>query len=192
MEAFINVLFGASIRFEFPRLWYTKGETLKAYVALSNTDWADTRSCWQGSRHSSIPGKRVQCGICAACMLRRLSVHAAGLSEAKKSYLWDDLSAHSFEAAADKRQRNIAKVQQHYAVAGTLHLDHLARLQSSPIYSYGLKTSAGLIGRALQISTVEAETKLSRLLRQHQSEWEAFVDYLGPKSFIRNWIGMVK
>jgi hypothetical protein len=193
METFINVLFGASIRFEFPRLWYTKGETLKEYAALPDSkDWSETRSCWQDNRHASVPGKRLQCGICAACMLRRLSVHAAGLSEPRTRYLWDDLSASSFAAAADKRQRKIAKVQEHYAIAGTLHLDHLAGLQRSPIYSYGLKTSAGLIARALEISTCEAEAKLSRLLVQHQIEWEAFVDDLGANSFIRNWIGTVK
>jgi 7-cyano-7-deazaguanine synthase in queuosine biosynthesis len=188
MEVFLSALLGASAKFEFPRLWFTKGETLKAYTDLADSaDWVTTRSCWQDNRHSSVDGKRRQCGICAACMLRRLSVHAAGLSEPKGTYVWDDLTARSFESGAAKGVKKIEKVQREYAIAGTLHLDHLAGIKNSPIYSYGLKTSANLLGKALNISTRDAETNLDRLLAQHQKEWKAFMKYLGPDSFINKW-----
>ena len=45
MSAFLLALFGVDIRFEFPRLWHTKGETLRDYVAAyGKNDWAETRS----------------------------------------------------------------------------------------------------------------------------------------------------
>ena len=100
VSQFLKTLLGVSIEYEFPRLWYTKGQALRAYAELPHSgDWKATRSCWQDNRHVSVEGKRRQCGICAACMLRRLSVHAAGLQEDKDTYVWADLTASSFEAA---------------------------------------------------------------------------------------------
>jgi 7-cyano-7-deazaguanine synthase in queuosine biosynthesis len=193
MEEFLNALLGASVNFEFPRLWFTKGETLKAYTDLADSaDWVTTRSCWQDNRHASVDGHRRQCGICAACMLRRLSIHAAGLSEPEGTYVWDDLKAHSFELGAAKNVKRIEKVQREYAIAGTLHLDHLASIKNSAIYSYGLKTSTSLLGKALKISMDDAKTNLDRLLAQHQKEWKAFMKYLGPDSFIHNWTERVQ
>ena len=34
MEHFLEALLERPIRYEFPRLWYTKGETLARYVAI--------------------------------------------------------------------------------------------------------------------------------------------------------------
>ncbi len=38
----------------------------------------------QSARQVSVNGHKRQCGICAACMLRRQSVHASDLSEVKE------------------------------------------------------------------------------------------------------------
>jgi hypothetical protein len=188
VSQFLKSLLGVSIGYEFPRLWYTKGQTLQAYAELPGSeDWKDTRSCWQDNRHVSVDGKRRQCGICAACMLRRLSVHTAGLREDKGTYVWADLTASSFEAAAAGNLKRIEKVQREYALAGTLHLDHLAWLRRSPLAKYVLNTNASRLEEPLKISSSEARTNLDSLLSQHQKEWECFVNSLGPRSFIRNW-----
>src|SRR5262249_37405108 len=99
MERFLKALFGHSVTFVFPQLWRTKAQTLRAYVAAcpGDTSLIETRSCWQQSRQVSVDGKRRQCGICAACMLRRLSMHAAGIEEPKENYVWEDLTAPSFK-----------------------------------------------------------------------------------------------
>jgi hypothetical protein len=120
-------------------------------------------------------------------MLRRLSVHAAGLEEPEDTYVWDNLKVDTFEAGASRGLKKIAKVQRHYAIAGTLHLDHLAGLKSSATNSYGLKTSATLLGKALKISFSEAESNLDRMLAQHHKEWRAYMEYLGPASFVQQW-----
>ena len=59
MEAFLVALFGHQVRFTFPRLWHTKGETLGDFVAggPGSDRWTDTRSCWQSNRHVSVFGR---------------------------------------------------------------------------------------------------------------------------------------
>ena len=188
ISQFLKALLGVSIEYEFPRLWYTKGQTLQVYTELPGSeDWKTTRSCWQDNRHSSVNGKRRQCGICAACMLRRLSVHAAGLQEDKNTYVWEDLAASSFEAAAPISLTRIEKVQREYALAGTLHLDHLAWLKQSPLGEQVLKTNASRLEKPLKLSNSEVRSNLDSLLTQHKKEWKLFVESLGPTSFIRNW-----
>lgn len=81
----------------------------------------------------------------------------------------------------------IENVQKEYALAGTLHLDHLARLKQSPLGEHVLATNASRLERPLRISNSEARSNLDKLLSQHQNEWKSFVNSLGPTSFIRNW-----
>jgi hypothetical protein len=102
MTRFLKALLGKTVQFTFPRLWHTKGEILREFAALPEGDSRrDTKSCWRNSRWSALNGKLVQCGICAACMLRRMSAHAAGLDEEAGTYICTDLrlSASSFADA---------------------------------------------------------------------------------------------
>ena len=90
VEALFEALTGKAPRYEYPRIWSTKGETVTAAQKLTQPpNWANTRSCWQGARQVSFERKRRQCGICAACMLRRLSMHAAGVKEPAANYIWE-------------------------------------------------------------------------------------------------------
>ena len=86
------------------------------------------------NRQSSVDKKWRHCGICAACMLRRLSVHAAGLKEKKETYVWEDLSAKTFKAGAASgfKESKITPAMREYAIAGALYLDHLAGILDSP------------------------------------------------------------
>jgi hypothetical protein len=190
MAEFLKVLFGRVFRFEFPRLWFTKGETLKEYAAGIGpmpADWSNTRSCWQDNRHVSVNKRRRQCGICAACVLRRLRVPAAGLSDAPETYIWENLRVHTFEAGAANGFNKIA-AQRDYAIAGTLHLDHLAGLRRSPIYAHSLDVSSSQLARSLSEPRIEIRKKIDRLLGQHEQEWKGFLESLGTNSFIAKWI----
>ena len=97
MENFVLALFDHKVRYTYPRLWCTKGETLAEFLGRYPGDmgWKDTRSCWQQQRQVSVSGRFRQCGICAACLLRRMSIHAAGRSEDTETYVWENLSAGS-------------------------------------------------------------------------------------------------
>lgn len=192
METFLYRLLGHCVRFEFPQLWYTKGETLRMFIescGSATSRLLGTRSCWQGNRHASVNGERRQCGICAACMLRRMSFHAAGVIEPPENYVWEDLSADSLEAGAspDFSRKKITKAMQHYAIAGALHMDHLAALRHSPANAALLDLSTFRLSRALGMSQADARARLDRLLTQHEIEWKEYMRSLGPTSFVAAW-----
>lgn len=190
MEKLLKSLFGRDLRFDFPRLWYTKGETLAAFARECNdgSSWSKTWSCWQQNRHSSVAGRKRQCGICAACLLRRLSVHAAGLVETSETYVWENLSAKSFEAGAAPAFRHVTGAHREYAIAGALHLDHLATLRSSTANQGTLDLAISQLSRSRSTPETDIRTSLNRLLDKHESEWMQYLDHLGPDSFVANWV----
>jgi hypothetical protein len=191
MAQFLSALLGHPLRFLFPRLWHTKAETLRDFVELSGAgaSWAETWSCWQQNRQASVDRKKRQCGICAACMLRRMSVHAAGLSEAPQSYVWESLSTSEFEAGAApsfSRDKITTKLRD-YAIAGALHLDHLAGAPKAPASAPSLRLNVYHLSQSLGLPEEQTRAKLDRLLAQHALEWKGFVHSLGPDSFVTRW-----
>ncbi len=83
---------GWSCRVQNPFVYQTKGELISDFLrpVLSPLDIQKTVSCWMAGR------KQRQCGGCIPCLLRRLSMRAAGLpDEAYMMDLLDDLLAHS-------------------------------------------------------------------------------------------------
>ena len=192
MTVFLSALLDHKVRYTHPRLWHTKAETLAEFVANcpDGPNWMQTRSCWQDSMRVSVSGKRRQCGVCAARMLRRMSVHAAGLTECRQSYVWEDLTAARFEdgAAFEFENRKPQGALYEYAIAGTLHLDHLADILHSSANQVGLSRQVFLLSRSLGLSEEETRTKLERLLEKHTEEWNGFIDSLGPRSFVTQWV----
>ena len=191
METFVHALLAHRVSFVFPQLWHTKAETLRKFIneCDEHSSWSATWSCWQQNRHASVDHKRRHCGICAACMLRRLSVHAAGQEEAKERYVWEDLSASTFPAGAAPSfgAQKITKALREYAIAGVLHFDHLAGLLDSPANARMLELNAFQLSGALGLPEVDTRAKLTRLLRQHGSEWKNFMVSLGQNSFVADW-----
>jgi hypothetical protein len=191
MSIFLQALFNHKVVYSYPRLWHTKGETLKAFIekCVDSDNWAQTRSCWQGQRQVSVGGKMRQCGICAACMLRRMSVHSIGESEAKENYVWEKLNVSQFKvgAATDFQNWRGELAQYHYAIAGTLHLDHLAGLLESDSNQIVLDRNAFLLSRSLSETEHAIQNKLNKMLKKHREEWRSFVKYLGPQSFVSRW-----
>lgn len=191
-EKFLEALLGQKITFELPRLWNTKGETLKAHVdgCKEKSNWEETHSCWQQNRHTSVAGKRRHCGVCAACLLRRMSVHAAGLHERADQYVWENLSTPTFEegAAPQFDRAKITGKMRQYAIAGTLHLDHLAAFIRSDTNQAELNLHIFQLARTCGLPETLVRDNLQRLLNQHDKEWRSFLDTLGESSFLRNWV----
>lgn len=193
MERFVEALFGHKVRYRFPRLWKTKGETLREFVDTCGTEgatWISTWSCWQQSRQVSVLGTKRQCGICAACILRRMSIHAAGLDEPKTHYVWESLRAASFEAGAspDFEGSRITGALREYALAGVLHAEHFAAMRKSDQYALVKRRTEGELSRALGEPQAVVAANFDRLLKQHGKEWRNFTDDLGATSFVRGWI----
>ncbi|MBL1422193.1 MAG: 7-cyano-7-deazaguanine synthase [Alphaproteobacteria bacterium] len=191
MTKFLSLLFGREFIFDMPRIWNTKGETLREYIKISgdSTKWKNTRSCWMGSRQISADGDIKQCGICAACQLRRMSVHAAGLQEDLGTYIWQDLTANTFENGCidiEDKKRYIKSFKK-YAVGGMSHLRDLAELRSNSLNQTNISIHATKVAIALKLSKEEVMSKQKILLETHESEWNSFLDSLGSKSFISKW-----
>ncbi|SOE70902.1 hypothetical protein SAMN05414139_03909 [Burkholderia sp. D7] len=190
MEKFVYALLGHRLRYRFPRLWATKGETLREFVDNCGEamHWVTTRSCWQNSRQVSVSGSRRQCGICAACMLRRLSVHAAGLIEPKENYVWETLKAPTFETGVAPGFNNITQALREYAIAGVLHFEHLSSMRESAQYEMLKRRTTTELARSLTEPSELVADRLDQFLRRHAHEWSAFTGDLGPESFVRKWI----
>jgi 7-cyano-7-deazaguanine synthase in queuosine biosynthesis len=187
MERFLKALLGKDVSYVFPRIWNTKGETLRAYVAIDSSDaWRKTKSCWRNNQWSSVNGKQRQCGVCAACMLRRVSVHAAGLTESPETYICSDMTAATLEGAVEQGFTKTGGAFRQYALAGILHMDHLADMASADQRSE-IARHATTLGPALGLTPQEAGERLVTLLHTHTEEWKSYMNSLGARSFVRQW-----
>jgi hypothetical protein len=187
MEKFLKALLRRPVKFAFPRLWNTKGETLREFTTLPDSDtWRNTKSCWRSAQWSALNGKLLQCGICAACMLRRTSIHAAGLSESGEGYICRDLGAPTLEASLQDGFKRMSPAFREYAIAGTLHLDHLADMADEDNRT-AVTRHAVLTAAVLDISPTSAEERLLGMLQRHAAEWRSFIKDTGARSFLRQW-----
>ena len=185
IERLFQALTDKAATYEYPRIWNTKGETLAVASALANPPtWHDTRSCWQDSRRVSFDGERRQCGICAACMLRRMSVHRAGIEEPASRYIWENLGAAAMNDGVVAGFTSMSRAFRDYSLAGILHLDHLAALSGSALHQRTVRRVARETADALGIEMAEGERALTGLLERHRDEWLNFLLSLGSRSFV--------
>ena len=97
MERFIRAVLSYRVQFEQPRLWSTKGETLRAFLDMSrkvrpaSDEYPIPAGKGAGSLMWAVGGQ--ECGLCAACLLKHFSLHAAGINEAPGTYVVSDLAA---------------------------------------------------------------------------------------------------
>ncbi len=187
MERFFRALLGAQITYEFPRLWHTKGETLARYVAIADDElWRTTKSCWKDNRWSSVGGSWHHCGVCAACMLRRVSVHAAGLAEDPEIYVCTDMSAATLQSAVHRDFKHLNGAYREYAIAGVLHMHHLAAMADPGVR--GIVRRHALSLRPILRTKVDIEERVVALLEKHADEWRDYRSALKPSSFVNQWI----
>ncbi len=108
----------------------------------------------------------------------------ANIDEPSETYLWEQPSAARFEDGAAPGFRNITQALWEYAVAGVLHMDHLAGLVDSPLHASSLRRAARDTAEALDGDPVQVEQQLRAMLERHADEWRAFRRSLGRNSFI--------
>ena len=189
LEALIEVVLGSSPRFEHPRLWYTKGETLRDLLAVDRAaPWACTRSCGRDARHVHLEGRLVPCGVCGACLLRRQSLLAAGLDEIQDRYLWRDLSAPTLNDAASRGVRQASVNDTKQAACGALSLAQLANLAAGGIEAdHYTRDATEKLAPVLGDEPREIEAKLRKLTAKHRDEWRGLLASAGPDSFMAEW-----
>lgn len=193
MENLFQALTGHEIRYEYPRIWHTKGETLAAAKALPvPPDFATrTRSCWQSSQHASVDGSRRQCGICAACMLRRVSMFTAEIDDPADCYVWENLTVADFDTGAASAFQGHTPALREHGIAGVLHMDHLASLASPSAQTRAFHRVIRLTADALGKEEGAVLAQTQDLLNRHADEWRRFVIAQGDQSFVARYAASV-
>jgi hypothetical protein len=189
MERFTKAVLGHDVRYDQPRLWNTKSETISAFRLATNKaveELFETRSCWQQRWNAKMDGKLRQCGLCAACLLRRMSMHAAGIEEPQHTYVIADLTVPSFrEALPSGKKVRLSRSMAEYGSVGARHFQQLADMADLP--DAGLNVHAFEIARATGEAQDEVLKKLRNMLLTHGQEWRAFMAAQGLQSFLRSW-----
>lgn len=189
MERFIKALLGHEITFDQPRLWRTKGQTIIKFLEQPGIDMEQvlhTRSCWQQRHNVRLGGIRRQCGVCAACMLRRTSLHAANVSEKKETYVISDLTATNYSDALPRGNTfNPTKTLLDYGIMGARHMQQLADMAALP--SNKLRNNSLELAESLGATEEETLRNLRNLLARHAEEWQRFLTDQGQESFLRVW-----
>ena len=190
MERFIKALLGHLVQYEQLRLWHTKGQTLRAFLDLPGkltSDLTNTRSCWQNRRIVNSGGSKKHCGLCAACLLRRQSLHAVAVTETPDTYVVPDLGATDvLEALSAIPRRADRNIMVEYGSVGARHLQHLADMASLPDDKVRVHVSE--IAIATGASPQETLKNLRNLLIAHAGEWRAFLAAQGERSFLTRWM----
>lgn len=75
-----------------------------------------------------------------------------------------------------------------YAIAGALHLDHLAALPGSAANKPRLNLECFWLSQSLDLPLQDVKKKLEHLLVRHKNEWENFMASPGLDSFVAKWI----
>lgn len=190
MERFIKALLGYTLTYEQPRLWHTKGQTITAYISQSGKGpevVLNTRSCWQKRWNVKIDGEFRQCGLCAACLLRRMSMHAAGVEEPVNAYTISDLTAATYEDATPHADHiRLSHTMVEHGSVGARHLQHVANMAELP--DAVLRRHVFEIAQATGALEKDTRDNLRKFLVQHAEEWRDFVSAQGQDSFINSWM----
>lgn len=189
MEKFIKVLLGFSVCYEQPRLWTTKGQTIIEYLKEGEkSELVNTRSCWQQRWNARYNGKLYQCGLCGACLLRRTSMHTAKIDEPDDTYLISDLRKTSYNEAmlrcCDVRRSGTMYKHSRTGVQEMQRFANMAHIADEDLEIHAFEIAKNIEGNTEK----EVIHKLKKLATQHELEWKSFVQSLGDKSFINNWI----
>jgi hypothetical protein len=116
-----------------------------------------------------------------------MSVHSVAETEPDEAYIWRNLKVSEFEAGATPSLRRPKKTFLPYAIAGTLHMDHLANMTKSPEAREVVKRNALLLSRVLKKPVAVVESRLVCMLDRHSEEWGSYVGSLGSQTFIGQW-----
>jgi 7-cyano-7-deazaguanine synthase in queuosine biosynthesis len=175
---FLGIILGQPIRFEHPQLWKTKGEVLARLQADGlMAGWEQTSSC--SARPNDRHGRR-GCGFCGGCLLRAVSIHAAGLTLPAGDNAFDLYA--SEDVARDRGGREMTSGERAIAVRAIATMVGFARLADSSEGALAIQREARLVD---PVDSTAAQTRLLRLVKQHQAEWNAFVSSLPQRSWVR-------
>ena len=193
MEKFLEPILGVKFSFERPRLFHTKGETIQLYksmkqrIGLDANHLKNTRSCSLRRSNVSFCGGLHQCGVCGVCLLRRMSKFVGGIEDPNDYYTVSDLSESRLELALHPAYKNPnVKYLTEIADINFKQLYDFANLfyQSDPLIDPNLSQ----LSVALKLPFKKVKEKFQELVKRHAMELNSFMDHLGERSFLREFI----
>ncbi len=170
MEKIIEAVSGRPFKIVNPFLFFTKAQALRqAHVGKFGVNLSETFSC---DRFPDWREGRSQCGTCASCILRRLSMEAADLED----YDLGSVYARDVKSRSFVPDSSTASILSHYeAQASTLdkalNLENPWRALASDFPElYEIENALNLDGKSEKI----VRDALLKLLRNQVSEWKHF------------------
>jgi hypothetical protein len=183
---FLFALTGRKVRFEHRALFLTKGQVLASLVKIrpNSSQWlAKHPSCSYDARHAHDGGRKVHCGVCGNCLLRRLSAHAAGIVDSTP-YRVADIHAPTIESTfGDRELPREFSAYRDVARNSARSMQRLAELALEPDAPRVWAEIEG-IARYQERSIPEIKEDMFALLRQHRAEWTEFLRHCGESSWV--------
>lgn len=186
LSKFFGYLTGQDVKFLHPALFKTKGQVFTELhkIRPNSAEWLLAHSsCSYDSRHANREGKRVHCGVCGNCVLRRMAAHAAGIEDVT-AYRVDSLTASSISEALVRDDD--APVPKTYNDVARNAVRSMQRLADQVMLDgrYRVAAEAESLAHALGVSRSEARDSLNLMLQQHTYEWRRFVEDCGRSSWV--------
>jgi hypothetical protein len=187
LAQFLSALLGRDVRFEHPGLLQTKGQVLKTLDAVEGSSvWLRKWSCSHDQRHSTMNGRRVHCGVCGGCVLRRMSLDAGGIPD-ETEYLFSNLDADSFErSAAGSEPVKAMDAMRDVAGNSMRDMQRLADFAVSKNETRLHEVAIDVADATGGLPAVALE-RVRELLLNHRAEWQAFLNRCGPKSWVQRF-----
>ena len=186
----IRLLTKTDVKFDHPALFLTKGQVL-AGLARRDTNiaqWLAThRSCSYDARHSSSDKKAMHCGVCGNCVLRRMSLQWAGVTDSTE-YRARDLRATTFDRSFPAGVPHAVSANRDIALNSIRSMQRLADLAAQP-RAVRVEAEIAALTRGLNEPIKNVREKMEAFLIQHRKEWEPFVESCGRKSWVADFAG---
>jgi hypothetical protein len=186
----IRLLTKTEVAFDHPALFLTKGQVL---AGLAKRDakvaqWlAAHRSCSYDARHSSSGHKEMHCGLCGNCILRRVSLQWAGVTDSTE-YRARDLHTTTFEGSFPAGVPHAFSANRDIALNSIRAMQRLADLATNP-RAVRVEAEVAALTRGLNEPIKNVRDKMEAFLSQHRKEWEPFVESCGRKSWVADFAG---
>ncbi|MCT7317412.1 hypothetical protein N5I87_15495 [Ralstonia sp. CHL-2022] len=181
---FLHELTGRVIEFEHPALFRTKGQVLQDLqgVGVDLATVIDEHfSCSYDARLANAEHKRMHCGVCGNCLLRRIAEQFANVIGAT-SYLYGELSAPQLEAATESTRRNHAAFCD-VARNSARDMQRLTDLAGEP-NTFSIHSLSVDLARWTNRPREDVHRDIMLTLTQHANEWGSFLASCGPASWL--------
>lgn len=186
LSRLLEHLTGRQIQFSHPGLFSTKGDVLTrlSQISPNSAAWmVEHPSCSHDQRHATDGQKRLHCGVCGNCILRRSAANAAKIDD-PTPYLYENLHATSMTEAL---RSGVARPRGHKAF-DDLASNGIRSMQRLADLSFD-KDSIAVWAEASNIAIVqgrpvqEVKNDLTEFLSQHAQQWSSFLEHCGAQSW---------